>query len=237
MDKYLAQIDFSGYLAFMANASTRKYNKTKFEGVFFRESAKRDPRTGKPDLIYAFWYQDAEGKGHWKTVGRHSEGVRPSTARTARAKFLAEFKTTGVNPIEREKITVGQVVEAYLAWGISEGKYIERIYTQYKSHLQARIHSVPIVDLTPNFLSSIKAYLLSAEAHNGSWPWRGKTKKSIENKPRRILSSASANMILGFIRAAINHAIATDAWNGKNPLASLGGKWKMPKLTDLPNFY
>ena len=65
--------DFQAVLPF-----TRKYTKTKFEGVFFRQSAKRDPRTGEYDKIYCFWYADHEGKGHWKTVGRHSKGVRPA---------------------------------------------------------------------------------------------------------------------------------------------------------------
>lgn len=228
----IAKTAFIGYPADMPGANTRKYNKTKFEGVFFRESAKRDPHTGKPDLIYAFWYQDAEGRGHWKTVGRHSEGVRPSTARTARARFLAEFNATGVNPLERDKVTVGQVVDAYTAWALNEGKYVDRTYVQYKSHLKAKIHSIPIVDLTPNFLSSIKSFLLDEDAHNGSWLWKENIKNSADAKPVRKISSTTVNMILGFVRAAINHAIATNMWNGKNPLASVGGKWKMPKLNN-----
>ena len=113
----------------MQSTTSRKYIKTKFEGVFCRESAKRDPRTGKPDLIYAFWYADHDGKGHWKTVGRHSKGIRASTARKERAKFLAEFDATGVNPIERDKVTIGEIVDAYLAWGRSEGKYVDQHYT------------------------------------------------------------------------------------------------------------
>lgn len=39
--------DFRAVLPF-----TRKYTKTRFEGVFFRQSAKRDPRTGEYDKIY-----------------------------------------------------------------------------------------------------------------------------------------------------------------------------------------
>ena len=108
--------DFQAVLPF-----TRKYTKTKFEGVFFRQSAKRDPRTGEYDKIYCFWYADHEGKGHWKTVGRHSKGVRPATVRKERAKFLAEFDATGINPIERDKFTIGEIVNAYLAWGRTKG--------------------------------------------------------------------------------------------------------------------
>lgn len=102
------------------NSETEKIHKTKFEGVFFRQSAKRDPRTGEYDKIYCFWYADHEGKGHWKTVGRHSKGIRPATARKERAKFLAEFEATGINPIERDKITIGDLLDVYLEWGRSE---------------------------------------------------------------------------------------------------------------------
>lgn len=108
--------DFRAVLPF-----TRKYTKTKFEGVFFRQSAKRDPRTGEYDKIYCFWYADHEGKGHWKTVGRDSKGVRPATVTKERAKFLAEFDATGINPIERDKVTIGEIVNAYLAWGRTKG--------------------------------------------------------------------------------------------------------------------
>ena len=77
----------------------RKYIKTKFEGVFHRLSARRDPRTGEFDRVYCFWWADAEGKGHWKTVGRHSMGERPQTARTARAEFLTQM-AGGANPVQ-----------------------------------------------------------------------------------------------------------------------------------------
>ena len=125
----------------MSSETERKYIKTKFEGVFFRQSAKRDPRTGEYDKIYCFWYADHEGKGHWKTVGRHSKGVRPATVRKERVKFLAEFDATGINPIERDKVTIGEIVNAYLAWGRSEGKYVDQHYSQYCAHPKAKIHA------------------------------------------------------------------------------------------------
>ncbi len=76
----------------MNDVTSRKYIKTKFEGVFYRLSSKKsDPKTGDPDRIYCFCYTDAQGKGHWKTVGRHSEGSRPALAKRERAKFIAEM--------------------------------------------------------------------------------------------------------------------------------------------------
>ena len=82
MDKKVALMGANMYKANMVK-QPRKYIKTKFEGVFYRFSTRREPRTSEFDRVYCFWYADAEGKGHWKTVGRHSKGERPQTARQA----------------------------------------------------------------------------------------------------------------------------------------------------------
>lgn len=59
------------------NSETEKIHKTKFEGVFFRQSAKRDPRTGEYDKIYCFWYAD-----HWvKGTGKPSAGTARASVR------------------------------------------------------------------------------------------------------------------------------------------------------------
>ncbi len=210
----------------MSDTQNRKYIKTKFEGVFYRLSAKRDKRTGELDRIYAFWYADAAGKGHWKTVGRHSQGVRPTTARRERAKFLAEFESTGVNLIERDKVTVGQVVDAYHAWGRSEGKYVDQHYSQYNAHLRAKVHALPIADLTPGLLTTLKAQLLKTP--------RGNTKpqKTAKAEPRKFLAGSTVNNIFNFMRSSINRAIATGVWSGNNPLSTKGGVWKMVKVNN-----
>lgn len=225
-------MDFTGYSAVMQRTTSRKYIKTKFEGVFCRESAKRDPRTGKPDLIYAFWYADHDGKGHWKTVGRHSKGIRPSTARNERAMFLAEFGATGVNPIERDKITIGEIIDAYVAWGRSEGKYVDQHYSQYSAHLKAKIHGLPVVELTTNLLSNLKAQLLKTPTGNTK-PKKGNAVKAHSGaKPRKTLAGQTVNNIFSFMRSAINRAIATGRWSGVNPLSTKGGTWKMVKANN-----
>ena len=211
----------------MSNKSTRKYQKTKFEGVFYRPSAKRDPKTGDADRIYAFWFADHEGKGHWKTVGRHSQGVRPQTARNARAEFLAEIAATGVNPIERDKVTVGQAIDAYLAWGRSEGKYVDQHYRQYVAHLQAKVHATPIAEVTPGLLSAFKAELLKTPAGNTK-----RKKKGEAAKPVKLLAGSTVNNIFNFMRSSINRAIAIGMWSGANPLSTKGGVWRMVKVNN-----
>lgn len=226
MDKYLALKGIARYIPFMSNATTRKYIKTKFDGVFYRQSSKRDPRNGEMDRIYAFWYSDSQGKGHWKTVGRHSEGIRAATVKKEREKFLAEFATTGITATEREKVTIGEVVDAYHTWGLSEGKSVGQHYSQYKAHLQAKIQAMPIVDLTPNLLSHFKAQLLKTPTGNTK-PKKAKSDAKAKPKSRKLLAPSTVNNIFNFMRAAVNRAIANGAWSGNNPLSTKGGVWKM----------
>jgi hypothetical protein len=50
----------------MSNTPDRKDVKTKFEGVFYRRSSKRDCRIGEADRVYCFRYADHAGKGRIK---------------------------------------------------------------------------------------------------------------------------------------------------------------------------
>jgi integrase len=209
----------------MSNATSRKYIKTQFEGVFYRSSPKRDPKTGKPDKVYSFWFADNEGKGHWKTVGRHSKGVRPATARAARAAFLAELAATGVNPIENTKVTVGQAVDDYTSWAESEDKDVAKHYYQYSLHLKARLHELPISDVTPGLLTAIKGELVKTRVV--------KRTQGIDATPRKLLAGQTVNNILSFVRASINRAIGTGLWNGNNPLSTKrGGPWQLLKVNN-----
>lgn len=216
----------------MSDVTDRKYIKTKFEGVFYRlSSKKRNPKTGGPDRIYCFCYTDAQGKGHWKTVGRHSEGVRPPMVKSERAKFIAEIAVTGVNPTARDKVTIGQLVDAYLEWGRSEGKYVDQHYSQYSAPLKAKIHDLPVSDLSSGLLSNLKAELLATPTGNT------KLKKvagqpNVKTRKRKTLAGQTVNNIFSFMRSAINRAIATGAWSGVNPLSTKGGTWKMVKANN-----
>lgn len=202
----------------------RKYIKTKFEGVFYRESTKRDPKTGEYDRVYCFWYSDAEGKGHWKTVGRHSKGIRPPFVRNERARFLAEMEA-GHNPALNSKVTVGTVVDSYAAWSRNEGKYIDRSLSQYNLHMRSRLHMLPVSAVTPGMLSGIKAELESTPA---MVPGKGGGK---EKSAKRTLSAQTVSHLFAFLRAAVYHAMATELWKGQNPFAGRrGGPWKLPKV-------
>ena len=216
----------------MSDVTSRKYIKTKFEGVFYRlSSKKRNPKTGEPDRIYCFCYTDAQGKGHWKTVGRHSEGVRPPMVKSERAKFIAEIAVTGVNPAARDNVTIGQLVDAYLEWGRSEGKYVDQHYSQYKAHLRAKIHDLPVSELSSGLLSNLKAELLATPTGNTK-PKKATGNFNARTGGRKTLAGQTVTNIFSFMRSAINRAIATGTWSGVNPLSTKGGTWKMVRANN-----
>ena len=203
----------------------RKYYKTKLQGIFYRLSKKCDPRTGKPDLIYCFWYSDVMSKGHWKTVGRRSLGVSPQSARYAREKFLALAAESGTKPESRAHVTVGQAVDAYTRWAESENKDIAKHHCQYALHLKAKLHHMPIAALSLGVLSAIKGELQKTPV--------AKRSKGPDDKARKLLANHTINSILSFVRAAVNRAIGTGLWKGANPLSTKqAGAWQALKVNN-----
>ena len=130
--------------------------------------------------------------------------------------------------MEREKVTTGDLVDAYLAWGRSEGKYVDQHYSQYAAHLKDKIHCLPVVELTPNLLSNLKAQLLKTPTGNT----KPKKSKSTRRGKRKTLAGQTVNNIFSFMRSAINRAIATGMWSGVNPLSTRGGTWAMVKANN-----
>lgn len=204
----------------MSRDSSRRYVRTRFEGVYYRMSRRADPATGETDRIYAFWYADAAGRGHWKTVGRHSAGVRPEHAKTERTRFLAEMYETGISPAQRDSVTVGVLVEAYVRWARHEGRHVDQHHAQYRTHLESRIRDMPVSALTPDLFSRLKAELLASPVRNA------------RAGSGRTLSGQTVGHIFSFLRSAINHGIASRRWYGGNPLSTRGGLWKMPEANN-----
>jgi integrase len=123
-------------------------------------------------------------------------------------------------------VTVGQAIDAYLAWGRSEGKYVDQHYRQYVAHIQAKVHATPIVEVTPGLLSAMKAELLKTPIKTA------KPQKTGASKPAKLLAGSTVNNIFNFMRSSINRAIATGMWNGANPLSTKGGVWRMVKVNN-----
>ena len=77
-------------------------------------------------------------------------------------------------------------MDAYLAWGRSEGKYVDRHYS-HNAHLKNKIHALPVVELTPNLLSSLKAQLLKTPTGNTK-PKKAAGKSNTKTRKRKTLA-------------------------------------------------
>jgi integrase len=134
----------------------------------------------------------------------------------------------GTNPIQRDKYTVGDAVDAYVAWARGEGKHIEQPLQQYDKHMRARLNAVPIASVTPSMLSRIKAELMetSAELKKPTTP-----KEEYTPPPARKLSPQTVVHQFSFLRRAVNRAMAAGDWSGVNPFSSRqSGPWQMPRV-------
>ncbi|MDR2076908.1 MAG: hypothetical protein LBP61_08290 [Desulfovibrio sp.] len=79
-------------------------------------------------------------------------------------------------------------MEAYLAWGRNEGKYVDQHYRQYVAHVKAKIHATPIVEVTPGLLSALKGELVKAPIKTA------KPQKGDKAKPAKLLAGSTVNV-------------------------------------------
>lgn len=138
-------------LRYVLGMAGRKHQKTKYPGVYFRE-------TGNDDRSYEVCYRDAAGKLCWHTVGRHSAGIRPAYANQVRGDLLKEV-AAGKNPAAARKFTVGEAVACYLAWAEAEGKHTGPDRNRYECHLRDRLQALPLAAVTPQILIETKQRL------------------------------------------------------------------------------
>lgn len=201
MANVVAEIAPVGYCRAM---SSRAHIKTKYEGVFYRESTVRKP--GQPvDRTYAVCYRDAAGKLCWHTVGRHSTGIRAAYASQVRRALLEEV-AAGKNPGQIRSYTVGEAVDAYLAWATGEGKRTGPDLNRYDIHLRAALHAVPVAAVTPQMLTDLKKRL-------------GQT-----------LGDQSLRHCFGLLRRAVNHVCDAHGLAISNPFAvRRGGSFQLPR--------
>ncbi|AAS94720.1 tyrosine-type recombinase/integrase [Nitratidesulfovibrio vulgaris] len=177
----------------MANNS--RHIKTKHKGVFYRESVSRTLR-GKPDRCYSIWYQDAQGKGHWKRIGWASEGVTPESALLERMEICRDVGR-GLPIADAESFTVGDAVEHYMRMAKAEKKTsADKARAHYDKHLGPLLHALPLVAVTSTMLTEITGRLLDH------------------------LSEQSVVHLVAFARRAVYRAIRDQRYRGANPFSS-----------------
>lgn len=194
-------------IAYPWGMASRNFLKTRYRGVYYRESPTRRPQRGRPDKCYAVWYKGIDGKGHWQTIGWASEGITPEYASQKRNDLVNTVRDGKAIPSPNaRRYTVGQAVESYEAWAHDEGKFIDKEMNRWNKHMRTTFAALPIDSITVAILAAHKARLASR------------------------MSAQSVNHCFSFVRRAINHAIGMELYSGPNPMRSRrNSKFSLPQ--------
>lgn len=154
------------------------------------------------------WHKDAAGKAHWHTVGWHSTGMRAAYASQVRRQLLEEV-AAGKNPSRLRSVTVGEAVDAYLAWADGEGKRTGPDRNRWELHLRGALHALPLQAVTPQILTDLKRRL------------------------GQSLGDQSLRHAFGFARHAVNHSLDTQRLALPNPFpVRRGGAFQLPRASN-----
>lgn len=194
-----------------------KFIKTRYRGVFYRESSVRKCTYGA-DRCYVVWYKDTLGKARWHTVGWHSDGIRPAYADEVRKELMGQAKDGTAEAAaateEPAQTTVGEAVAKYLSWAEGEGKHAAPERARYDKHLAARLDAVPLEAVTLQMLWDVKAAL------------------------RRTMAPQTVRHCFALLRRAVNHALEIELWRGDNPFAvKRHGSFTLPRADNASTRY
>ena len=129
----------------MSSETERKYIKTKFEGVFSASPSSAIRALESTTKIYCFWYADHDGKGHWKTVGRHSKGIRPATPERSGQTSLPSLRPLASTPLSGIRSPSGTWWMPILNGTGAKGNTLtSKYYSQYNAHLKSKFTLCPL---------------------------------------------------------------------------------------------
>ena len=168
----------------------------KFEGVFYRESKRRE-HNGRPDRSYTICYNHNNRKV-WVSLGWASLGVTAEAAYSARLDILRRVKL-GQAPVKvRTELSVSQAMEHYINWMASENKHASPVRSIYNVWIKPHCGNLSLDSLNYAVLAELKI------------------------KAAKKLAPASLRGLFSNLRAGINHAIRWNLWQGTNPISRTG---------------
>jgi integrase len=188
------------------NPGKVKWVKTRYQGVYFRESQGEKIHNGKPDRCFFIRYKK-EGRRIMEKVGWGGEGYSAELANGIRGDRLRTIRHGQELPKEKAKIPrFSQMAESYLEWG-KENKarggrddgYL------YRNHLKEPLGKKRLNEISAFDLEKLKSSLVKKE-----------------------LAPASVKHCLVLVREIFNKARQWGKYQGENPVKGV----KMPTLSN-----
>lgn len=174
--------------------------KTKYPGVYVRDSFRRKCPDGKPDKCYDIVWYIGNGKYQWEKVGWRSEGYEDIDAVRIRSERIRALRHPEFFK-ETSEITLDESWKYYsLRWlpSLKEAKKFESRYVQY---LQPKFGSWRLIDIKTYHVDEFKIFLFSKK-----------------------LSPARVKLILCDLRRIIRKVAEWELYTGPIP------KFHMPKV-------
>lgn len=172
--------------------------RTRFEGVYQRESATRRHQ-GRPDVYYEITFKH-NGKKVWEKVGWTSEGYTAAMAHTVRGERMRELRhgEKFAADVTKKSLTLGQAWAHYEKnWLATSTKSVVVDTCRYNKHL-AHLAAKPLSSISPFDVEKLKIGLLAAG-----------------------LSEQSVRHVMGLLARTYNKIISWKLWSGDNPVSSV----------------
>lgn len=181
-------------------------NRTKFVGVYTRESASRK-YDGKPDICFEVTFKDRFNKKIWHKVGWRSEGYTAAMAHEIRSEMMRKGRHGEMLPGSKGEKPCLTLAEA---WGIyhdrhlpcTKGRSAQSAISLYTTHLH-RFARKRLNDISVDDMETLKASLFT----------KGRTPQTVRN-------------VLSLLRAIYHRVTEWGLYNGPSPLLGV----RMPKV-------
>jgi integrase len=181
---------------------------TKQRGVYYKEiqktviDGKGKVKTSIVDKVYMIQFKDIDNKYKFKTLGKHSEGIRVAFCKTQRDMIANKVKFGEQPPIIKKKIkkeivTLHCVFKLYKEHKATESKDIIKTEQKYKSNIYKLFGSMDINEISTDKIVSFRKTLLD----------KGRANSTI-------------NSNISFIGTLFNFAIEEGLYQKVNPIKS-----------------
>lgn len=171
-----------------------KREKTKFTGVFYRNSITNE----KEDKTYYIVYKDPSGKVKEIKVGKYSEGIRENYCNQKRIEIINKLRLGELPPLlikknKKDRITFDDLASIYFKDKEIHNRSNTKTKSRYESQIQSMIGGLDIDTIEK----------LDIE--------------KIQQKLAIVKSAKTVNFYLQFIKTVFNHAIKNGHFKHINP--------------------
>ena len=173
---------------------------TKYDGVYFKEIIAENGKV--VDKQYIIRWRDENGKDRLKTIGKHSEGVRPPYCKNKRDEIVVKLRLGEDAPHLAKKKS-----------GITFDECADKYFSD-RSHLVKESHKEK------------QRYLNHIKIHIGHKPMENVSIQDVEDLQKlfmKTLAPRTVNHLMFLVGTVFKHAIKKGLYSGTSPTIAIDG--------------